>query len=167
MSPKLSGFGLVVVLGLAAGAPVVAQSGGLEQGAVQDRQPVKPTGPAAKKADDLIRSYTTRIEKEIEQGRKEVDRLRAELHELIDVRYEMAGAIADLHGELASKGTYSADPTIYGQAATQDKRTAPSRRLAKGCDSIATCSTVWEVPFRKTRPPSSVSSSGGWPPGRT
>ena len=77
MSPKLSRFGVVVALSLAAGGLVMAQSGGnANQGAVEDGQPVKPTGPAAKKADDLIRGYTARIEKEIEQGRKEVERLR-------------------------------------------------------------------------------------------
>src|SRR5262249_40225625 len=99
MSPKLIRFGLVVALSLAAGRIVMAQVGrNANQGAVEDQQPVKPTGPAAKKADDLIRDYTARIEKEIERGRKEVERLRAELHELIDVRYDLTEAIAELRG---------------------------------------------------------------------
>jgi len=133
MSPKLSRFGLMLALSLAAGGLVRAQSGGnATQGAAQDGQPVKPTGPAAKKADDLIRGYTARIEKEIEQGRKEVERLRTELHELIDVRYEMAAAIAELHGELAAKGTYSADPVFRGQAATQAKTAAPPQVQGQG-----------------------------------
>jgi chorismate mutase len=79
-------------------------------------EPVKPTGPAAKKADELIQAYTSRIEKEIDQGRKEVDRLRAELHELIDVRYAMSDAIAELRGELAAKGTYSGEMYVPVQA---------------------------------------------------
>jgi len=133
MPHKLSRFGVVVALSLAAGGLVMAQSGGnANQGAAGDGQLVKPTGPAAKKADDLIRGYTARIEKEIEQGRKEVDRLRAELHELIDVRYEMAAAIAELHGDLAAKGTYSAEPVFYGQAPAQDRKTAPPQVQGQG-----------------------------------
>ena len=77
--------------------------------------PVKPTGPAAKKADDLIRSYTARIEKEITQSQKELDRLRVELHELIDVRDDMAKTIADVRADLAAKGSYAADPPLLGQ----------------------------------------------------
>jgi hypothetical protein len=125
MLPKLSGFGLVVALSLVTEWPVMAQSGGL--GGARDEQRVKPSGPAATKADELIRGYTARIEKEIEQGHKEVQRLRAELHELIDVRYDMAEAISELRGELASKGTYSSDALTHGQAATQDKKPAPTQ----------------------------------------
>jgi hypothetical protein len=125
MLAKLSGFGLVVALILAAGRPLMAQPGG--QGSAREEQPVKPSGPAANKADNLIRSYTARIEKEIEQGHKEVQRLRAELHELIDVRYDMAEAISELRGELAAKGTYSSDAMIHGQAATQDKKPATTQ----------------------------------------
>ncbi len=121
MSPNLVRFGLMVALMLVAGRPVIAQRGGADVS--EDR--VKPTGAAAKKADDLIRSYTARIEKEIDQGRKEAARLRAELHELIDVRQEMIDAIAELRGDLASKGAYSAEGPFYGQAPTQDKKTAP------------------------------------------
>jgi hypothetical protein len=109
MSSKLSYFGLAVVLNLIAAGTVMAQA--------QPVPPVKPTGPAATKADDLIKAYTVRIEKEIEQGRKEVERLRSELHQLIDVRDAMADAIAELRGELATKGTYSADPVVNAQAA--------------------------------------------------
>jgi predicted RNase H-like nuclease (RuvC/YqgF family) len=129
MLPKLSCFGLVVALSLAAGAPVKAQQAEVRE------EPVKPSGPAAKKADDLIRGYTARIEKEIDQGHKEVQRLRAELHELIDVRYDMAEAISELRGELASKGTYSADAINFGQAANQANRAAPAQAQGQGMAS--------------------------------
>ncbi len=114
MSPKLSPVGLALVLNLITAVTAIAQP--------EPARPVKPTGPAAKKAEDLIHAYTARIEKEIEQGRKEVERLRADLHELIDVRYAMAEAIAELRGELATKGTYSADLVLNAQAAP---KTAP------------------------------------------
>ena len=133
MSRKLCRHGLVVALSLAAGRLVQAQGfKNVDEKSLQNQQTVKPTGPAAKKADDLIQGYTNRIEKEIEQDRKEVERLRAELHELIDVRYEMAAAIADLRGDLAAKGTYSADPIIYGQPAKQDRKTAPPQVQGQG-----------------------------------
>jgi hypothetical protein len=108
--------GWAVVLSLTVGGHVMAQFGG--NGipvAVQAEEPVKPTGPSAKKADDLMRRYTARIEKEIAQGQKEIERLRAELHELIDVRDDMAKAIVELRADLAAKGTYSADPVILNQ----------------------------------------------------
>src|SRR5271163_1066396 len=128
MSPKLSRFGLVVALSLAAGQSVMAQPGGNNnQNTPQVNQPVKLTGPAAKKADDLIKGYTARIEKEIEQARKEIERLRTELHELIDVRYEMAATIAELRGELAAKGTYSAEPIVNRQAAAEDQNTTQAQ----------------------------------------
>jgi hypothetical protein len=125
MSRKLCRPGLVVALILAGGRLLTAQGfDNANEKSLQNQQSVKPTGAAAKKADDLIQGYTARIEREIEQGRKEVERLRAELHELIDVRYEMAAAIADLRGDLAAKGTYSPDHIIYGQPANQDRKTA-------------------------------------------
>jgi hypothetical protein len=130
---NFSRFGLVVALSLAVGRTVTAQPGdNANQGAGRDEQPVKPSGPAATKADDLIRQYTARIEKEIEQSRKEVERLRTELHELIDVRHDMAEAITELRGELAAKGTYSADPLFHGQAVIQDKKAAPPQGQGQG-----------------------------------
>src|SRR5271156_4584304 len=109
MSPKLSPVGLALVLNLITAMTAMAQP--------DPARPVKPTGPAAKKANDLIQAYTARIEKEIEQGRKEVERLRTELHELIDVRDAMAEAIAGLRGEMATKGTYSGEMFVPVQAA--------------------------------------------------
>jgi predicted RNase H-like nuclease (RuvC/YqgF family) len=101
MTPKISHIGWAFALCLFPIGNLMAQP--------VAQVPVKPTGPAAKKAEELIKAYTARIEKEIDQGRKEVERLRSELHELIDVRCAMSEAIADLRGELATKGTYSAD----------------------------------------------------------
>jgi chorismate mutase len=120
MSPKLSRFGLAVALSLAAGQSVMAQPRGIDRRNNPGENPhVQLTGPAAKKADDMIKGYTARIEKEIEQSRQEIGRLRAELHELIDVRSEMAATIAEVRGELAAKGTYSAEPVVYGQEGVQ------------------------------------------------
>jgi chorismate mutase len=119
-------------LSLAAGQSVMAQRAGNDnQNTPQENQPVKLTGPAAKKADDLIKGYTARIEKEIEQARKEIERLRTELHELIDVRSEMAATIAEVRGELAAKGTYSAEPIIV-QAAAQDQNTTQAQGQGPG-----------------------------------
>jgi hypothetical protein len=117
MSSWNSRLALAVVLSFSVGSRVMARPGGADQGAATTEQPVKPTGPAAKKADDLIHSYTARIEKEIAQGQKELERLRAELHELIDVRDDMAKAIAEVRADLAAKGTYRADAVTLGQPA--------------------------------------------------
>jgi hypothetical protein len=118
MSPTFSRLGWVLAMSLTATGSLIAQTGGSSnQEVANDERPAKPTGPAAKKADDLIRAYTARIEKEIEQGRKEVDRLRTELHELIDVRDAMAEAIAGMRGEMATKGTYSGEMFVPVQSA--------------------------------------------------
>jgi hypothetical protein len=109
MSPKFSHLGSVLAVSLITAGNLMAQP--------VPPQPVTPTGPAAKQADDLIAAYTARIEKEIEQGRKEVERLRTELHELIDVRYAMADAIAELRGEMATKGTFSGEIVVTAPAA--------------------------------------------------
>jgi hypothetical protein len=50
MSPKFSHLGLVLVLSLTTAGKLLAQ-------AVPVPEAAKPTGPAAKKADDLIRAY--------------------------------------------------------------------------------------------------------------
>jgi hypothetical protein len=102
----------------------LGQQGG---GAGAEERRILPTGPAAKRADDLLCDYTARIEKEIEQGRKEVERLRSELHQLIDVRDAMADAIGELRADLAAKGVYSADPVVVGPAPAQEKQAAPSQ----------------------------------------
>jgi hypothetical protein len=104
MSSRNIQFGLAIVLC----CTVVGQANAQQA----PEPPVKPTGPAAKKADDLIRTYTARIENEIVHAQKELDRLRGELHELIDVRDDMAKAIADVRADLAAKGTYGADPAV-------------------------------------------------------
>ena len=168
MMRNLLGFGLVVVVGLAAGRPAMAQRGGNgNQGFFQEAELTKPTGPAARKADDLIRGYTARIEKEIEQDRKELERLNVELKELIDLRYEMGTAIAEIRGELAAKGTYSADPIIQNQADTQEKQPSPAmgpmQRMAFRRDLFYGLGT----PFPKIPLPSSVTSSGGSRPGQS
>jgi hypothetical protein len=118
MSPKLTYSGLVLALSVVTAGNSIAQPPSIPER-------VKPTGPVAKKADDLIQAYTARIEKEIDQSRKEVERLRSELHELIDVRYAMAEAIAELRGEMATKGTYSGDPAVPSPAA-QKAAVAPA-----------------------------------------
>jgi hypothetical protein len=129
MSPKLFRCGLILGLCLVARGTVMAQ------GASNRPEPVKPSGPAAKKADDLIAGYTARIEKEIEQGRKEVERLRTELHELIDLRYAMTEAIIELRGDLATKGTYSNDPVVTSPAAVKSA-SAPQASLLHHRDFV-------------------------------
>ena len=58
----------------------------------------------------------------------------------------MAEAIAELRGELATKGTYSADLVLNAQAAPKTAPRRPRRRL-----SIAISSTDWGVPCLTNR----------------
>ncbi len=159
MSPKNFRAGLVMTLCLAAGRPLLAQGFGPSP----EHEPVKPTGPAAKRADDLIQAYTTRIEKEIEQERREIDQLRAQLHELIDLRYEVATAIADLRADLAAKGSYSADPVIIGGQGpvNQQARTEPQQAQAMPMQYHRDLFFGLETPCRRSRRLSSGSSFAG------
>ncbi len=114
-----------ILISLVMVGSVLAQAGPIwTRTAPGTPQSTRPDGPAARKAEDLLNAYTARIEKEIAEGRKEVDRLRAELHELVDLRYAMSVAIADLKGELATKGVYSSNaPPVNVQ---------PSPRMSPG-----------------------------------
>ena len=62
MSPRSLPSCFLGLLVLAPGGTVLAQPS-----APMNEEAVKPTGPASKKADELIRGYTARIEKEIDQ----------------------------------------------------------------------------------------------------
>ena len=56
-----------------------------------------------------------------------------ELKELIDLRYEMATSIAEIHGELAAKGAYSGEfVVVQGQADTQAGKTTPQQGPVQG-----------------------------------
>ena len=162
MSPTSSRLGWVLALSLTATGRLMAQTGG--NSAANDERPAKPTGPAAKKADELIRAYTARIEKEIEQGRKEVERLRTELHELIDVRDSMAEAIAALRGEMATKGTYSGELFIPIQPAP---KSAPAPTPVMAAQFRRDFVYGLGSAFPKSRPSSNASSFGDWRPGPT
>ena len=69
MSSRFVLFGSVIMMSLTTCGTLMAQP--------VAPKPVKPSGPAARKAEELIKAYTARIEKEIDQGHKEIDRLRA------------------------------------------------------------------------------------------
>jgi hypothetical protein len=60
MSSQIPRLGLAVILSVTFAGRVMAQPGGADQGAEKTPPPVKPTGPAAKKADDLIQGMTSR-----------------------------------------------------------------------------------------------------------
>ena len=149
MSPKPSHLGWAFIFSM------IAMGNGMAQPVAP--QPVKPTGPAAKKAEELIQAYTARIEKEIDQGRNEVARLRAELHELIDVRYAMADAIAELRGEMATKGTYSGAQFV-AKPASPKPPPAPPSDMQPHRDFVYGLG----MPCPKSRPRSNASSSAAW-----
>ncbi len=112
---------------LSHGPGALGQAGAVQGHPARDSQAVKPTGPAAQKADALLHNYTARMEKEIEQSRGEVERLRSELHELIDLRFEMEAAIAEMRADLAAKGVYSAEPVVREWPADQEKKQPEQR----------------------------------------
>jgi hypothetical protein len=105
MSRKLCRPGLVVALILAGGRLVMAQGfQNLNEESFQNQQIVKPTGPAAKKADDLIQGYTARIEQEIDQGRKEVEETRTEVDTLVYKLLELRAGIPASYGGFGGMG---------------------------------------------------------------
>ena len=123
-------------------------------------QSTRPDGPAARKAEDLLNAHIARIEKENAEGRKEVDRLRAELHELVDVRYATSIAIADLKGELATKGVYSSNNLpVNAQPAPGMTPGSPIRHGVSPRLALRTRQRLTERPHSRTTRATSPSRS--------
>src|SRR5436305_837769 len=93
-------FTLIVATGLACGALTMAAAPAQDKGDSQP-DPGSPRGrdagaeDTAQRIDKAIRAYQDRAARDLEQTRKELDRMRKELGELTELRLDMAIAAAE------------------------------------------------------------------------
>jgi TolA-binding protein len=87
---------LLITTGLACGASVLAPA------LAQDNANPNSAGDSAQKIDKAIQAYQNRSVQDLEQTRKDLDRLRRELRELIELRLDMAISAAELRANVAN-----------------------------------------------------------------
>ncbi len=95
-----------------------------ESSASRDRDDASEN-PSAK-IDKAIRVYENRTEQELDQARKDVDRLRKELSELIELRIDMAIALAQLRAEINAPEADSSAGNSNTTSASQSPSTGGS-----------------------------------------
>jgi hypothetical protein len=105
-------FRVLACLALGTGLCTTAASG-------QDRNPAQPPPApapapgrpgAADGIDQTIENYQARLARDADQARKEIAQLRAELTELIKLRYDAALSLADLQAEVGAAGGPAVPP---------------------------------------------------------
>jgi hypothetical protein len=98
----------VVGMGLACGALALApalaaaqQTRGSRTGSSQDRDDGRED--PAKKIDRAIESYESRASQDLDQTRKDIDRMRKELGDLVELQLDLAISLAELQAELRAQ----------------------------------------------------------------
>src|SRR5438270_13779001 len=81
-------------MGLAQG-PTQGQRGRPSPGQQSEQDPGRPGGQASDTIDKALQAYEERLERNLDQCRKEMDQMKKELHELIDMRINMALSLAE------------------------------------------------------------------------
>jgi hypothetical protein len=100
---------LLIGTGLACGASVLAPA------LAQDKANQKPNSSSARnqdndaddsaqKIDKTIQAYQSRSVQDLDQTRKDLDRMRKELRELIELRIDMAISAAELRADAVNQG---------------------------------------------------------------
>jgi hypothetical protein len=98
----------VVGLGLACGALALApdrasaqQAKGSRTGSSQDRDDGRED--PVKRIDKAIESYESRANQDLDQTRKDIDRMRKELGDLVELQLDLAISLAELQAELRAQ----------------------------------------------------------------
>jgi len=114
---------LIVGTGLACGAFAFAPALAQDRGSGPDSSRIRNDSDEnpASKIDKAIEVYDSRAEQELEQTRKDIDRLRKQLSELNDLRLDMVIAVAQLRADLASQAAVSQESGGDSADKDQDK----------------------------------------------
>ena len=83
---------------------VLAQAGQQPQGQRSQDDQNRQKGQFSEDIDKALRSYDERMDRNLEQCRKELDQMKKELHELIDMRINMAMALYELRAKMHVHG---------------------------------------------------------------
>jgi len=104
MKPRL--FACVALSLLVLGAAALASKNALAQGGNQskDQQSERDQGRFSEQIDKALRAYDERMGRNVENCRKEMDEMKKELHDLIDLRINMAISLAEARAKMQSPG---------------------------------------------------------------
>jgi HD superfamily phosphodiesterase len=147
---------MIVGMGLTLGAfaPAHATASDKSDKSDKEAQPKASQGREAgeepeKRVDKAIQTYESRADQELEQTRKDIDRLQKELAELVELQFSMAVSLAELQAEMradaavdngaAGVGSYGNDSEKASTAdqARQRRRTVElTRELRQVQDNL-------------------------------
>ena len=83
---------------------VLAQAGQPPQGQRSQDDQNRQRGQFSEEIDKALQSYEERMDRNLEQCRKELDQMKKELHELIDMRINMAMSLYELRAKMHVHG---------------------------------------------------------------
>src|SRR5687767_10545890 len=99
---------MAVMLGLICGiAPTLTALAQVREGGQGGRQTDRDgdgSSDPSQRIDKALQAYRQRLGQSQDHTRKEIDRLRKELVELIDLRYDMAISLAELRADMSVSG---------------------------------------------------------------
>jgi hypothetical protein len=99
------------------------------------------TGASAERVDKALQDYQSRLGQDVEQSRKDIDRMRKELRDLIDTRFDMVLSLAELRADMgvpvaapgapAPPGTVIPEPgVVYAGPKTMSETDRQHQRAA-------------------------------------
>ena len=137
---------LLIGTGLACGAwalaPALAQdkeNKKPESGSSRAQDQDNGADDSAQKIDKTIQAYQNRSVQDLEQTRKDLDRMRKELRELVEVRFDMAIAAAELRAETGNTGlpgTFGSPAGFPGSAGFQAAAPSGKDRQTQGAAAM-------------------------------
>jgi len=108
MRPRLFvclGLALVAVsVSVMVSQRVLAQAGQPPQGQRSQDDQNRQRGQFSEEIDKALHSYDERMDRNLEKCRKELDQMKKELHDLIDMRINMAMSLYELRAKMQARG---------------------------------------------------------------
>jgi hypothetical protein len=125
MKPRLFAciaVSMVVVCAFALSARIALAQGGQEAQPQKSEQDKGKSGDHSSDIDKALKAYDERMDKCIDKSRQELDQMKKDLHELIDMRINMAVALAELRAKNAPGGAYGPSGAGYPRGSGEPGR---------------------------------------------
>jgi polyhydroxyalkanoate synthesis regulator phasin len=108
MKPRLVAYVALVSLAIGTAALssriALAQGGQGSPGQQSEQDRGKHGGQLSEQIDKALQAYEERMDRNLDQCRKELDQMKKELHDLIDLRINMALSVAELRAKSQMQG---------------------------------------------------------------
>ena len=114
---------------------VLAQAGQPPQGQRSQDDQNRQRGQFSEEIDKALQSYEERMDRNLEQCRKELDQMKKELHELIDMRINLAMSLYELRAKMHVQGQGQGAMAGYPGAALASRGYAGVDRGGRGQSS--------------------------------